>query len=163
VVLYGPQIYGQWLTAIRLEQVNPQISNASMAGLLVRLGAPQWLGLGVAGAILIALCLWAWLRRGSVWTISGGALVGLLLGSPIAWVGYTDFLLPLFAKARRSMAIVIAAALLCIPRLLLQEWADAAPLLRLTIGSAYTVAWLLLAYDFQLRHLGLHERPADTH
>jgi hypothetical protein len=158
-LVYGARIYAQWLSAIRLEQVNPQTANASIDGLLARVGAPQWLALAAGAATLIAVSVWAWRRGGSVWQTSGGALVGLLLGSPVAWVGYTVFLLPVFALTRQTLAIVVAAALLCIPRLALQS-ADTASWVGLTIGSSYSVAWLLLAYD--LRHLSRRERPADT-
>jgi len=160
VVSYGPRVYGQWLTAIRLEQVNGQVANASIAGLLVRLGQPQWLALFACTVTLVGLSLWAWLRRPSLWKNSTAALLGLLLASPIGWVGYTVFLLPLFAVVRGSLALVVAAGLLCIPRLVLQQWADAEPTVRMTIGAAYTVGWLLLGYE--LRHLGQSEPSTDT-
>jgi hypothetical protein len=144
VLLYGPNVYAQWLEAIGLEQVNAQVANASVGGLLARIGAPPWLWFEVSAMGLVGLAAWAWRQRPSARNTSGMALVGLLLCSPLAWVGYSVFLLPLFASRRGFVPVGLSAALLCIPRLLLQEWADGSPLLRVTVGSAYTVAWMLL-------------------
>lgn len=146
IALYGPQIYSQWFAALALESVNPQVANASLPGLAVRVGAPQWLGIAAGGLSLLLLTRILLTRRPAPRATSGVALVGLLLASPIAWVGYSLFLLPAFMRLLPGASLALAAALLCIPRLPLQEWADASIIVRLTLGSAYTVAWLLLAF-----------------
>jgi hypothetical protein len=143
-LIYGPAVYAQWLAALRLEAANAAVANASVTGLLAREGAPAFAGLVAGGALLVGLAIWAWRRRPSVTATSGAALAGLLLASPLAWVGYTLFLLPIVARARPTPLLLIACGLLCIPRLVLEGWADASPLVRVSLGAAYSVAWLLL-------------------
>jgi hypothetical protein len=142
VLQFGPGIYAQWLSALGLEQVNPQMANASIAGAAVRLGLPGQIGVALAG--VGAVLLLVWLRRTPTQPASLWALAASLLCSPLAWVGYTAFLLPVFFAARWSLALAVGAALLCAPRLLLQPLADSSTLLRLTVGNAYTLGWLLL-------------------
>jgi hypothetical protein len=42
--------------------------------------------------------------------------------------------------------LVVACALLCIPRLVLEDWASISELVRFTVGGAYTLAWLILLW-----------------
>ena len=144
LVRYGPRVYAEWLSALRLEQVNTQVANASLAGLLVRDGAAPVVGLAAGVVLLIGVGIWVWRRRPSFGATSGLALVGLLLGSPLAWVGYSVFLLPMVARGRMNLALLVACCLLCLPRLVLQGWADESVWLSLSLGAAYSVAWLIL-------------------
>jgi hypothetical protein len=144
VALYGPAVYAQWVDALRLDQVNAQVANASLVAALVRVGATQGVGLAVGALVLGGLAVWVWRTRPPVATTSGVALVGALLASPLAWVGYTLFLLPIVARMRLTLALVIAGGLLCIPRIDLQTWANTSQLLTPSVGSAFTVAWLIL-------------------
>jgi hypothetical protein len=148
---YGPGSYAQWLEAIRADAVNPQVANASLAAMLVRLGMAPTLALGVGAVLVVGIGAWVWLRRPSIAATSDVALLGALIGSPLAWVGYGVFLLPVFARNWSSaVAVVAAAAMLCVPRLVLQGWADGSTLLSATIGSTYCVACLLLlAHELQ--------------
>jgi hypothetical protein len=143
-LVYGPGVYAQWLLALSSEGVNSGVANASLMGLLARDGAPTWVAGIAGGALLAGLAIWAWRRRPSVTATSGAALAGLLLASPLAWVGYTLFLLPLVARSRFAPLVLIACVLLCIPRLVLEGWAAAAPLVAVSLGAAYTLAWLIL-------------------
>jgi hypothetical protein len=144
VLVYGPVVYAQWLAALRLEAANAAVANASLLGWLTREGAPTVAGIVAGGALLVGLAVWAWRCRPSVTATSGAALAGLLLASPLAWVGYTLFLLPIVARSRLTPLLVIACGLLCIPRLVLEGWADGSALVRVTVGAAYSVAWLIL-------------------
>ena len=146
VALYGPNIYVQWFAAVRSSAINTQVANGSLGGLATRLGAPATVGVLIMGSGLLAMAAWVWRRRTSASTTSAMAMTGALLCSPLAWVGYSLFLLPIFANRRPSFALGLAGTLLCIPRLPLQEWSDASTLVRATLGSAYTVAWLLLVF-----------------
>ena len=162
IALYGPRVYVQWLDGIRLEQVNPQVANASVPGMLVRLGASQLLAAVAAGLLLIGLGAYVWRRRPSAAHTSDVAVVGSLLASPLGWVGYSLFMLPLFARMRATPPIVVAAGVLCIPRLLLQGWTDSSPLLKATLGSVFTLAWIVvLAYA--IAGVKTADLAADTH
>ncbi len=159
VLLYGPQVYARWLAAIREDAVNSQVANASIAGVLVRNGLPQSVGIAATAVVLLLTAAWMWRRRPGPVTASGVAVIGLLLASPLAWIGYSLFILPSFARMRGTVGLLIAGAALCIPRLVLQGWSDASPLLQLTIGSAYTLAWLIvLAHEV----LGLHGSTTNS-
>jgi alpha-1,2-mannosyltransferase len=143
-LLYGPRVYDQWLTAVRLEVVNAQVANASLAGWLVRDGFEPSVAVTVGAGLIVLLAVWVWRARPSVGRTSGVALSGLLLGSPLAWVGYSLFLLPTFARSRVTVALILAAALLCIPRLVLHDESNASALVRYSLGAAYSLAWLIL-------------------
>jgi hypothetical protein len=146
MVMYGPGVYGQWLSALRLEGPNSQVSNAALSGLMTRFGAPQ-LALPIAALGLAALGWWVWTRRPNATDTNAIAVLGLLLCSPLAWVGYTMFLLPVFLGRRWSPSLALAAALLWLPRLPLQQLVDATPVLESTVGSVYSVAWILALWS----------------
>jgi hypothetical protein len=139
-VAFGFETYGQWLAVATREQPNPQVGNAALAGLLARAGLPALaLPLDVLGALAVSAMVY--LRRPR--NVSSLALIALLVFSPLGWVGYGVFLLPLFFERQWTVLELLAAALLLIPRLVLQD----APA---SVGSAYTLAWLLLLIQ-QLR------------
>jgi hypothetical protein len=144
--LYGPGVYLDWFSAVRIDQANGGVANGSLPGLLTREGAPGLLGVVAGGLLLVGLAVWARRAKRSVVAISGAALAGLLLASPLAWVGYTLFLLPIVARTRMTLVLAVACALLCIPRLVLEGWAAASPALAVTVGAAYSVAWLILLW-----------------
>jgi hypothetical protein len=141
---FGPSIYAQWLEVVHAEAVNTQVANASLAALLARFGIPTTLAIAIGGLLILGAGVFTWKQRPSINRTNNVALLVALIGSPLAWVGYGVFLLPVFASNWGTALVVAAAVLLCVPRLVLQGWADASPALNATIGSAYAVAWLLL-------------------
>lgn len=159
LALYGPRVYAEWFAAVRADAINPQVANASLAGLLTRLGAPPTVALAAAGIGLLALALWIWRRRPPAATTSALGLLGALLCSPLAWVGYGLFLLPIARGARTSWWLALGVALACLPRRPLQEWSDASALVRFTLGSAYTVAWAVLGANVVWAWASRHARP----
>jgi hypothetical protein len=144
---YGPGLYTQWLAVVHADAANRQVANASLPALLARLGVSGPVAVAAGVAAIVGVGTWVWLRRPSLASTSSLGLLAALIGSPLAWVGYGVFLLPVFARNWGAPAVVAAAVLLCVPRLVLQGWADSSPVLNATIGSAYSAAWLLL-----LRH-----------
>jgi len=145
-VVYGVGIYSQWLSAVKLEGPNPQVGNAAVSGLLIRLGAPA-LAVPAAALGLAALAWWVWRRHPGLKTTNGLALTGLLLFSPLAWVGYSVFLMPIFVARHWDARLSLAAILLWVPRLPLQQWTDTSFVLQLTVGSAYSVALGLVVWS----------------
>ena len=93
---------------------------------------------------LIGLAVLAWRSKASARRVSSLALIGLLLFSPLAWVGYGLFLLPLFFERKWSPLLALAAALLLIPRLPAQQVSASSVVLLLSVGSAYNWAWLVV-------------------
>jgi len=139
VVFFGPAVFVQWLAVVTQEGPNGTPANAAVAGLLARVGLPAAIPivdiLGVLGLVALTIKYRPGPRQ-----LSSLALVGLLVFSPLAWVGYGLFLLPLFFERPWTPATAIAAALLLLPRPPLTEWSQQSPIL----ANAYMLAWLIL-------------------
>ncbi len=143
LLVYGPHIYEQWLAASAGSEVLVRLpGNASLAGVGARLGLP-WLGTALAAGLVLALALWAWRRRFDALTASGLALVASLLASPIAWIAYTLFLLPvILARPRWHPALLAGAALLMVPMVPFWSLCETSTAWLILVGSLY--AWALL-------------------
>jgi hypothetical protein len=152
--VFGPSVFGQWLAVISQEGANGTPANAALAGVLARVGWPAAIPvvdvLGVVGLVVLVLG-----RRPTPRDVSSLALIGLLVFSPLAWVGYGLFLLPLFFARPWTPMTTLAAALLLLPRLPLTELSVETPIL----AHAYSLAWLILLSQ-QVR--GLLARQAQA-
>ena len=93
--------------------------------------------------MLAALALWAWRQRPSVAKASAVGLIGAILASPIAWVHYTLFLLPIFFGTRASLSLRVASVLFVVPVPVVLSYLGAPTWQQLTIGSVYGWATLL--------------------
>ncbi len=143
-LVFGPNVYVQWFAVVGREPNGALALNAALGGLLTRLGVDQLaVPLDIVGLLAIAAAVVRF-RPTTPALVNGLALTAMLVFSPLAWVGYGLFLLPLFFERPWTVTYSVAAALLLVPRVLAQEWADASALLRLSIGSAYSWAFLLL-------------------
>lgn len=147
LLVSGAGVYGQWLAVASIEAVSADPANASLSGVLARLGA-QPLARVLSGLLLGAVAVWAWRCRPDARRVSGVALVVLLLAAPLAWVGYSVFLLPIFFGLRWTSPLKLAAGLLLVPLSLVQYGASVAPpALAPLVGSVYCVAWLLVLVE----------------
>ncbi|PWC28390.1 glycosyltransferase family 87 protein [Teichococcus aestuarii] len=143
VLLYGPEVYQQWFAVLAAEGNRAVfLTNASLAGLLQRGGLGAFAA--PAGALVLgALALWAWRCRPSLAQASALGLVGALLASPLAWVHYTLFLLPVFLLRPLNWALSLAAALLLIPVPWVLAFMGSPAWVQATFGSIYGWAVLL--------------------
>ena len=116
-LIYGPSIYRLWTHGLASYSGVAEPLNASLPGLLARLGLP-WLSLPACCILVAALMLTVWRRRPQVSQVSSLGLVASLVVSPLAWVGYTVMLLPVFWSSRSALAWP-AAIMLSVPPLLL--------------------------------------------
>lgn len=143
LLLYNPQVYVSWIAVLgRIAgKMTGHITEISLAGVAKNL---ELLGLGPAIALALAagLAYWSLRRRPSPLAVSAYALPGILLVSPITWLGYSVVLLPVFFSRRWTLGLSVAAGLLALP----PGW-----LFRLAGGdmfhviySVYTVALLTL-------------------
>ncbi|HSK39728.1 MAG TPA: glycosyltransferase family 87 protein [Arenibaculum sp.] len=143
-LIYGPDVYRQWIELVVSDENRAVfLTNASLAGLVQRAGLA---GLDkVFGPVLLAgLALWAWRRKPSAMRASALGLVGAILASPIAWVHYTLFLLPVFFFARpMPLSLRVAAALLVVPVPVVLSYLDAPSWQQVTFGSIYGWAVVL--------------------
>jgi hypothetical protein len=158
---YGVEIYRQWFALILSDRNRAEfLTNASINGLAQRAHAGS-LGILCSVGLVMALAWWAFVTRPHRLRATALGILAGIAASPIAWVHYTLFLLPLFFTAGWApRVIVVAGALLVVPVPLLLRALDAPLWLQLTAGSAYNWAVLLcLALQSRspgTRHLGLN-------
>jgi hypothetical protein len=115
-------------------------------------------GLALSALLLGASALWALAGRRSAMDVSAVALVVALLASPIAWVHYTLFLLPLLISRWRLEGVRLVAALLIVPVPFIISQFGRSPAEQATVGSIYNwalVLLLLVLIGDELRRTGL--------
>jgi hypothetical protein len=143
ILTNGPGIYTQWMDAILRDGNRPGfLTNVSIPGLAHRAGYPA-AGTSVAVAMLCATIVWAWREKPGLCRASAMGLLAGIVASPIAWVHYTLFLLPMFFAARFAPLLTAAAVLLVVPVPTVLRFLDAPTWQQLTVGSSYNWAVLL--------------------
>lgn len=145
LLTHGWLVYQQWVALILSDTGRAAfLTNASLPGLAQRLDA-RTAGLVLSALLLAALALWA--RRSRPGTLQASALgiIGGLVASPIAWVHYTLFLLPIFFSRRWSPGLAAAGVLLTVPVFVVLGFLDAPLWQQVTAGSSYNWAVLLCA------------------
>lgn len=142
--LYGPTVYRQWAAVIAGDAGRAVfLTNASLAGLLQRLGLGREAAALLGLATLLPLALVAWRRKPDVHATSALGLVGGIVASPLAWVHYALLLLPVGFAAPRHPALLLAGLLLLVPVPIVLRFMDATPWLQASVGSLYGWAMLL--------------------
>ena len=114
LVLYGQTIYQEWFHALAQFNGYAIPVNSSLIGFFARIGYEQ-VGVGLSVLLMIIFGFLIWRKRPSALITSALALVATLLVSPIAWVGYTILLLPVFLEHDWTPTVRMAAALLVVP------------------------------------------------
>jgi hypothetical protein len=139
---FGPEVYQQWFELVASDRERAFfLTNASFSGLAARAGIPG-VGLVLSVALLAGLSGWAVWRRPGITRASAFALVAALLASPLGWIQYTLFLLPVFLKhwSRPAMGVIAVLLIIPVPTIIAQftkpVW------IQLTLGSVY--AWALV-------------------
>jgi hypothetical protein len=142
LVLYGPEVYRQWFELIASDRERAFfLTNASFAGLAARAGLPI-LGPVLSLALLAGLAAWAFFRRLGVLRASALGLVAALLASPLGWIHYTLFLLPVLVAGWHRPALRLVGLLLVVPVPFVIGQFEKGALTQFTIGSVY--AWALV-------------------
>ncbi len=143
LLLYGPDVYLQWAAVILSDGERALfLTNASLTGIAQRLGSPA-LGAALAIGVLAISALRAVRRTLTLRQSTALGLLGAVLASPIAWVHYTLFLLPVFFTAPASPLLLLSAAMLAIPVQMVLEFLDAEWWIRASLGSVYGWAVIL--------------------
>ncbi|MBX4959431.1 glycosyltransferase family 87 protein [Rhizobium lentis] len=160
LVVFGPQIYVDWLRLVATDGERAVfLTNASFAGLAARAGVPA-AGTVVAALLLLGLAGWAFFRHPPVIVVSGFALLASLLASPLGWIHYTLFLLPVLLHHWQRPWAWLAAAALVIPVPVILGYFGAPRLNQLTAGSIY--AWTLVLMLIGLITAELKQQAAPT-
>lgn len=142
LIAYGLDVYRQWVELILSDKERAFfLTNASFAGLAARAGMPA-LGLVASVLLLGLLAAWAFWRRPNALSVSALGLVASLLASPLGWIHYTLFLLPVFLSFWNNPAMRIVALLLIVPVPVVIDQFTKPAWTQLTIGSVY--GWALV-------------------
>ena len=109
IITHGPRIYRQWVDLIASDTGRAAfLTNASIPGLTLRLDA-DLVGIVLSIGLLGMLALWAVQQRPAPLRASALGILGGIAASPIAWVHYTLFLLPVFFSRRWTPPVAAAA------------------------------------------------------
>ncbi|MBM1171738.1 glycosyltransferase family 87 protein [Microvirga arabica] len=142
LVIYGPEVYRQWFELVAADGSRALfLTNGSFAGLAARAGVPA-LGLVLGFLLLAGLAAWAWWRRPDVLTVSALALLASVLASPLGWIHYTLFLLPVIVRHWHRPAMRLVALLLIVPVPFIIDQLGKPAWVQLTMGSVY--GWALV-------------------
>jgi hypothetical protein len=142
LAVYGPEVYRQWFELVASDRERAFfLTNASFSGLAARAGVPA-LGLVLSGGLLAGLAAWAFWRRPDAMRASAFALVAALLASPLGWIHYTLFLLPVFFTHWHRPALQLVGLLLIVPVPTIIDQFTKPAWLQLTLGSVY--GWALV-------------------
>jgi hypothetical protein len=138
----GPEVYRQWFELIASDRERAAfLTNASLTGLAARAGMSV-VGLVLSAALLVALAAWALVRRPAALRASAFGLLASVFASPIGWIHYTLFLLPVFVRGWSSRAMRAVVLLLMVPVPFVVDQLGTSTLNQLTVGSVY--GWALL-------------------
>jgi len=138
----GPEVYRQWVELLASDRERAAfLTNASLTGLAARAGVSV-VGLVISAALLMALAAWALVRRPAALRASAFALLASVFASPIGWIHYTLFLLPVFVRGWGSRPIRAVVLLLMVPVPFVVDQLGTSTLNQLTVGSVY--GWALL-------------------
>jgi len=113
-LLDGPQIYPQWLHAVRIDQHWLFTTDISMTGVFHRAGAAS-LGTAVSLLLVVTSAYLVWRRRLGVLRTSSIALCVGMLAAPLAWGDYAIVLVPALMEGLWGRGGIVAGALLMIP------------------------------------------------
>ena len=144
LVVFGPEVYRQWFDAMGDDKGRPYfVTNAAITGLTMRADLP-YVGPVVSLLLLGAAALWAVWRRPSIPEMSSVALLLSVLASPIGWVNYALFLLPVFCWRWSSPVVRVVLAMLMVPVPIVISELPNRGFRTVTLGSIYNWALLLL-------------------
>jgi hypothetical protein len=144
VLLYGPDVYGQWFVVLPSGGETALVVNASLVAEFSRLGA-TWLGYALSIAVLGALVPWALLSKPAPLPIMALGLVASILAGPTGYIELGILLLPVFlSRPRWSPALLAAAALMLVPHQVIWGWSLAGPQEMILAGSVHFAAYCLV-------------------
>jgi len=142
LVIYGPDVYRQWFELVAADGGRALfLTNGSFAGLAARAGIPSF-GLALGILLLMGLAAWSLWRRPDVLTVSAMALLASILASPLGWIHYTLFLLPVIVMHWNRLAMRVVSLLLIIPVPFIIDQLGKPAWIQLTVGSVY--GWALV-------------------
>lgn len=152
LIRFGTHIYQQWFEASALEyQTLIMPGNNSILGLTARF---DQITIGIVISILTTIFLLLLSRgnnnrtAGNIERVSGLSIIASLLASPLAWTGYTIFLLPIyFSREKWGNFIIASAVILTIPFALVLQFFQNSYFYFVIFGWLYGWAIILLLWE----------------
>lgn len=153
LLFFGVGVYVQWFEMLSgdVGGRSGYFANATVMAIGVRAGS-HMLGIALSLMVLAWAVRLVWRARLSMTEISAIAIGVAILASPVAWMHYLLLLLPALLRMRWNRGIAIAAVVMAVPmpalfwifKILPLHYPALAEVIRVTIGSAYSWAALLL-------------------
>ena len=113
-ILVGPEIFLQWLAAVRADSHWVFPTTVSLMSYFQRLGAP---GVGILAALAPALAAFIWAHRTRP-QLERALILGLvvsMVAAPLCWFHYTLVLVPFMMNLPWNRSFAIGAGLLWVP------------------------------------------------
>ncbi len=146
LLLQGPVIYREWLSACRGFNGYELPGNASLLAIFSRAGFPL-AGFALTILFLAAVTIWVFvIKPESLYASEIGILASLIAG-PISWLGYTLMLVPVMYGKTMNTLTRIGCVLLCIPIWIAIANADTSRLTYILLWAPNMYAIGLLAYS----------------
>ena len=146
VLSFGPEVYRSYLDLLLAYRATELPNNITLYGISDRLGFP-FMGIAISIILFAGLALFVWRKRPTPLNTSAIALPSMLLLSPLAWIGYTILLLPLFLSRSWSKLLTAAAILLLAPGILVFATSRMPFWIMFTAGLVYPTALMLILCD----------------
>ncbi len=146
IYFYGITIYKQWFDAIKVFTPDLLIfpGNNSLQGLTARFGSAE-VGGAISIFLAIAIIYVIYRKKPGISKINSLAIITSLLTSPIAWTGYTLFLMPeLILSEKWNAAEKIAALIFAAPIILILFLFECSFLSFVVLGWFYGWGLLIL-------------------
>ncbi|MCK9375636.1 MAG: DUF2029 domain-containing protein [Syntrophobacterales bacterium] len=165
LVLYGTDIYYQWLEAVSNFKGITMIGNSSFMGMTARFGF-LWIGELMGVALILSLGYWIWTTQLQALEISALAIITSLLAAPIAWGTYTIMVLPILFERKWNIIVIVSSILLIIPFFILIILSSISRLNFILIGWSYgwSLVLILIAVIKEIRqgHMPLGNPTYNT-
>lgn len=114
LVLQGPVVYRQWITACRGFNGYELPGNSSLLAIFSRAGIPMW-GFAITVLMLATVTIWVFATKPEPLYASEIGILASLIAGPISWLGYTIMLIPMLYGKSMDTLTRIGCVLLCIP------------------------------------------------
>jgi len=112
-LIWGLSVYTQWFVLAGTEVSSS--GNASVFGILNRIGLPS-LGLPTALFLLLGTAGWCFFTKPPIFRINSISILFSILASPIGWVVYTIWTIPIFlTQSKWSIRLWIALSIFMFP------------------------------------------------
>jgi len=162
VLILGPEIYYRWFEVAGNQGIRILIpTNLSLSMPLAHFGVLP-LATILAAVILPSLAFWAWRTRPGHEALASVAFIAAFLCSPISWLYYLIFALPVFFWLRWTPMMTIAILIFAIPPKIIASAIFGEINLPYIFGYTYQIGFFLLIIDLVRRLIIPQIKPTES-